>query len=163
MGRRRFLEEAARRMAGACPAQARMLLWTLSNTEGKNVNNEGQVCPFCFQLLLPDNHRLITCKMCKKTSRHYGKSRSWSMKTSAFETPTLLKKTTPFSDSHLGSQKKKLSLGSRTSTPGQSTSYFSSMSPRNAKSNFTRLKKLLSLEENKKNDKGDLKNFLSSL
>ncbi|XP_077159735.1 UPF0711 protein C18orf21 homolog isoform X2 [Paroedura picta] len=109
------------------------------------------------------NILLITCKMCKKTSRHYGKSRSWSMKTSAFETPTLLKKTTPFSDSHLGSQKKKLSLGSRTSTPGQSTSYFSSMSPRNAKSNFTRLKKLLSLEENKKNDKGDLKNFLSSL
>lgn len=51
----------------------------------------------------------------------------------------------------------------RTPTPGQSTPHFSSRSPRNAKSNFIRLKKLLSLEENKKNDKRDLKNFLSSL
>ncbi|XP_015280523.1 PREDICTED: UPF0711 protein C18orf21 homolog [Gekko japonicus] len=179
--------------------------WTRSNVEGKNANNAGQVCPFCFQCLLPGNHRvrlkpkmritpqiqkllhreakkykfnfkqgkllkrykesknilLITCNTCKKTTRHYGKSRSWSMKTSAFETPTCLKKTTPFSYSHSGSQRKKLSSGSRTSTPGQSTPPFFSRSPRNAK--FTQLKKLLSLEENKKNDKGDLKSFLSSL
>ncbi|KAL8165862.1 UNVERIFIED_CONTAM: hypothetical protein K2H54_055759 [Gekko kuhli] len=158
MGKRRFLEESARRMAGACPAQARFLLWTRSNMEGKNANSAGQVCPFCFQILIPGNHRvrlkpkmritpqirkllhreakkyklnfkqgkllkryresknvlLITCNTCKKTTRHYGKSRSWSMKTSALETPTLLKKTTPFSGSHSGSQRKKLSPGSST-------------------------------------------------
>ncbi|XP_048367636.1 UPF0711 protein C18orf21 homolog [Sphaerodactylus townsendi] len=207
MGTRRFLAEAARRVGGACPAQARFLLWTLSNIEGKNENQAGQVCPFCFQVLLPGNHRvrlkpkmrmtpqiqkllcleakkyklsfkqgkvlkryketknvlLITCNMCRKTTRHYGKSRECWRKKMFFETPTHSNKTTPFSHSNSGSQRKKLSPGSRTSTPGQSTPHFSSSSPRNAKSKFSRLKKLLSLEEHKKNDKGDFKNFLSSL
>ncbi|XP_060103823.1 UPF0711 protein C18orf21 homolog [Heteronotia binoei] len=208
MGTRRFLEAAAGRMAAACPAQARFLRWTLSNIEGKKTNNAGQVCPFCFQFLLPGNHRvrlkpkmritpqiqkllhreankyklnfkqgkllkrykesknvlLITCNICKKTTRCNGKNRrSWTVTTSAFETPSLFKKTTPSSCSNSGSQRKKLSPGSRTSTPGQSTPHFSSSSPRNAKANFTRLKKLLRLEENKKNDKGNFKNFLTSL
>nr|XP_056713816.1 UPF0711 protein C18orf21 homolog [Euleptes europaea] len=207
--RRRFLAAAAAlRVGSACPAQARFLRWTLSNIEGKNENNAGQVCPYCFQFLLPGNHRvrlkpkmritpqiqkllhleakkyklsfkqgkvvkrykesknvlLITCNTCRKTTRHYGKSREcWSMKTSSFETPTRLNKTTPFTYSRSGSQRKKLSPGSRTSTPGHSTPHFSSGSPRNSKSKFTRLKKLLSLEVHKKTDKGDLKNFLSSL
>ncbi|XP_054847683.1 UPF0711 protein C18orf21 homolog [Eublepharis macularius] len=208
MGRRRFLEAAARRLAGACPAQARFLMWTLSNIEGKNENNADQVCRYCFQFLLPGNHRvrlkpkmritpqiqkllnleakkfklnlkqgkllkkykesksvlLITCNTCMKTTRHYGKSREcWNMKISTFETPTPLNKTTPFSHSHSASKRKKLTPASRTSTPGQSTPRFSSKSPKNAKSNFSRLKRLLSLEEKKKNDKGDLKNFLLSL
>lgn len=30
----------------------------LSLFAGKNTNNAGQVCPFCFQFLLPDNHRV---------------------------------------------------------------------------------------------------------
>ncbi|XP_062987368.1 UPF0711 protein C18orf21 homolog [Elgaria multicarinata webbii] len=202
MGRRRFLEGAARELAGPCPAQARFLLWTLNNTEGKKRGNVDQVCCYCFQFLQPGNYRvrlmpkmkvtpqiekllnrekknyklnlkqtkllkkykesrnalLITCNMCRKTARHNGKSREdLGMKTPTLK--TFSNQTPPVSHSHSA----KPSSGSRTSTSGTSTPSSSSRTPKNAKSHFTQLKRLLVLEENKKNDKGDLKNFLLSL
>ncbi|XP_053121172.1 UPF0711 protein C18orf21 homolog [Hemicordylus capensis] len=207
MGRRRqFLEGAARQLAGACPPQARFLLWTLSNIEGKNLRSEEQVCPYCFQFLLPGSYRvrlrskmkvtpqiqkllnlekkyyklnlkqtkllkqykesknilIITCNVCRKITRRYGENRVYSnVKTSTVKTPTSSNKNVPFSSSHSGSKRGKQLF--RTSTYEQSTPHSSSGTPRNTKSHFTQLKRLLTLEENKKSNKGDLRNFLSSL
>ncbi|XP_064017277.1 UPF0711 protein C18orf21 homolog isoform X3 [Pogoniulus pusillus] len=58
MGRqRRFLEAAAERMVGACPGQARFLLWTL---RGSRDNERGfeRICHYCFQFLVPDSCRV---------------------------------------------------------------------------------------------------------
>ncbi|XP_044308493.1 UPF0711 protein C18orf21 homolog isoform X2 [Varanus komodoensis] len=161
MRRWQYLEEAAWKLASTCPAQARFLLWTLSNTEGKNQDNVGQWCCYCFQFLHPGNYRLITCHFCRKTARHNGKSR----KDLGINTPTLKtisNKDTPVCNSHSGSKTRK-SSGSRISTSELSTPHSSCRTPRNAKSHFTQLKRLLLLEENKKCDKGDLKKFLQLL
>ncbi|XP_025951859.1 UPF0711 protein C18orf21 homolog [Dromaius novaehollandiae] len=55
--RRRFLEAAARGLVGACPGQARFLLWTLSSGRDDELQKE-RICPYCFQFLIPDNHRV---------------------------------------------------------------------------------------------------------
>ncbi|KAJ6657799.1 hypothetical protein lerEdw1_001849 [Lerista edwardsae] len=217
MGRGRFLEAAARQLMDACPPEARFLLWSFSNIEGsaygllpmgKNKNNASQLCPHCFQVLLPGNYRvrlnpkmkvtpqiqkllhlegknyklnlkqtkllkkykdsknvlLITCSVCKKTTRHYGESREYSrIKVAPLKTPTLSNKTMPSCHSNSGSKRRELPSTFRISTSGQSTPCSSSRTSKNAKSHFTQLKKRLSLEENKKSDKGGLKSFLSSL
>ncbi|CAM5091978.1 unnamed protein product [Eretmochelys imbricata] len=55
--RRRFLEGAARALMGTCPAQARFLMWTL-HSEKDNKTDRERICPYCFQFLVPDNHRV---------------------------------------------------------------------------------------------------------
>uniref|UniRef100_A0A8D0DR62 CR021 protein n=1 Tax=Salvator merianae TaxID=96440 RepID=A0A8D0DR62_SALMN len=205
MRKHQFLEVAARQLANTCPAQARFLLWTLSNTEEKNQAHIGQVCSYCFQFLHPGNYRvrlmpkmkvtpqiekllirerknyqlslkqtkllkkykesknvlLITCHLCKKTTRCHGQSREHlKSKLSALE--TFVNKATPVTPCHSGSKTRWPSSCSRTSS-GQSTPQSSSKTPKNAKSHVTRLKRLLDLEDSKKNYKGDLKNFLMSL
>ncbi|XP_063156400.1 UPF0711 protein C18orf21 homolog [Candoia aspera] len=69
MAKRRFLEAAARQLSGTCPAQARFLLWTLSNIEGKNEDNVNQVCYYCFQFLFPNNYRMRMLPKMKVTPR----------------------------------------------------------------------------------------------
>ncbi|KAH0627085.1 hypothetical protein JD844_002479 [Phrynosoma platyrhinos] len=69
MGRRQFLEAAAQRLAHTCPAEARFLLWTLSNIEGKKQDNIDRVCSFCHQFLLPGNHRVRLMPKMKLTPR----------------------------------------------------------------------------------------------
>ncbi|XP_066487521.1 UPF0711 protein C18orf21 homolog [Tiliqua scincoides] len=204
--RRRFSEAAARRLLDACPPEARFLLWSFNNTEGKNKNNASKVCPHCFQVFLPGNFRvrlnpkmkvtpqiqrllnlegknyklnlkqtkllkkykhsknvlLITCNVCRKTTRHYGKSREYShIKGSTLKSSTFSNKTMPSSLS--GTKRRESSSNFRIATSGQSTPCSSSRTSKNAKLHFAQLKRLLILEENKKSDKGDLKNFLSSL
>ncbi|KAJ7313977.1 hypothetical protein JRQ81_005826 [Phrynocephalus forsythii] len=108
------------------------------------------------------NVLLITCSVCGKTARHNGKSREhFGMKTPNM-TPSS-NRTTPASRSHSGLKTVMSSFSPRTSTSRLSTPRSSPRTPRNAKSHFTQLKKLLRLEEDRKNDKGDLKNFLLSL
>ncbi|XP_026534072.1 UPF0711 protein C18orf21 homolog isoform X1 [Notechis scutatus] len=69
MGKCRFLKTAARQLAGTCPAQARFLLWTLSNIEGKKEHLVNPVCCYCFQFLFPKNYRMRLLPKMKITSR----------------------------------------------------------------------------------------------
>ncbi|KAG8139675.1 hypothetical protein E2320_002419 [Naja naja] len=69
MGKCRFLKAAARQLAGTCPAQARFLLWTLSNIEGKKEHLVNPVCYYCFQFLFPKNYRMRLLPKMKITSR----------------------------------------------------------------------------------------------
>ncbi|XP_013921148.1 PREDICTED: UPF0711 protein C18orf21 homolog [Thamnophis sirtalis] len=69
MGKCRFLKSAARQLAGTCPAQARFLLWTLSNIEGKKEHPVNPVCCYCFQFLFPNNYRMRLLPKMKITSR----------------------------------------------------------------------------------------------
>ncbi|XP_026577504.1 UPF0711 protein C18orf21 homolog isoform X2 [Pseudonaja textilis] len=69
MGKCRFLKTAARQLAGTCPAQARFLLWTLSNIEGKKEHLVNPVCYYCFQFLFPKNYRMRLLPKMKITSR----------------------------------------------------------------------------------------------
>uniref|UniRef100_A0A8C8VEU2 Chromosome 18 open reading frame 21 n=1 Tax=Pelusios castaneus TaxID=367368 RepID=A0A8C8VEU2_9SAUR len=58
MSRRRwFLETAARGLMGTCPAQARFLMWTLQSRKDDKTEQQ-RICPYCFQFLVPDNHRV---------------------------------------------------------------------------------------------------------
>ncbi|XP_027737688.1 UPF0711 protein C18orf21 homolog isoform X1 [Empidonax traillii] len=57
MGRRRLLAAAAARLAGACPGQARFLLWTLCSSRANERGLE-RICPYCFQFLVPDGYRV---------------------------------------------------------------------------------------------------------
>ncbi|XP_075272842.1 UPF0711 protein C18orf21 homolog isoform X2 [Opisthocomus hoazin] len=221
MGRqRRFLEAAAEGLAGACPGQARFLLWTLRNCRDNEPGLE-RVCPYCFQFLVPDSHRvrlkpkmkvtpqiekvlkreaknhrlnmkqtkllkkyresrnvlLVTCNSCNKTTRHYGKSRDLlatkarnsgtpSIK-SSLRTPDVksqsASKATPVSCSWLGSKGSSPSSLPRTCLSGQATTRSASKTRRNPKFHFSKLKRMLNLEEKEKSQKADLKTFLTLL
>ncbi|XP_034272215.1 UPF0711 protein C18orf21 homolog [Pantherophis guttatus] len=69
MGKCRFLKSAARQLAGTCPGQARFLLWTLSNIEGKKEHPVNPVCCYCFQFLFANNYRIRLLPKMKITSR----------------------------------------------------------------------------------------------
>uniref|UniRef100_A0A8C3J2I8 Chromosome 18 open reading frame 21 n=1 Tax=Calidris pygmaea TaxID=425635 RepID=A0A8C3J2I8_9CHAR len=213
MGRqRRFLEVAAEGLAGACPGQARFLLWTLRNSRDKGCGLE-RICPYCFQFLVPDSYRvrlkpkmkmtpqiekvlkreaknhklnmkqtkllkkyresrsvlLVTCNSCNKTTRHFGKSRDFlTTKTHNSGTPSVksslrtpdvknqsANKLTPLSCSSLGLKGNTPSSLLRTSS--------ASKTPRNSKFHFSKLKRMLDLEEKEKSQKADLKTFLTLL
>uniref|UniRef100_A0A8D0H412 Chromosome 18 open reading frame 21 n=1 Tax=Sphenodon punctatus TaxID=8508 RepID=A0A8D0H412_SPHPU len=112
---------------------------------------------------------LITCNTCNKTTRRYGKSRDFlatvtkRFSTSGLKTPTSSNKERPNSHSNSGSKGKNPSSNSRACKSGQSTPGSSSKTPKNAKFHFSQLKRLFDLEEKQKSQKGDLKDFLSSL
>ncbi|NXX46705.1 CR021 protein, partial [Tricholaema leucomelas] len=118
---------------------------------------------------------LVTCNLCKKTTRHYGKSRPTKTRgsgtpnsKSSLRTPDIkiqsANKATPVSCSRLGSK------GNSPSFPryvtcvsrGETTSS-ASKTPRKSKFHFSRLKQMLSLEEKEKSQKTDLKTFLTYL
>ncbi|NXC38188.1 CR021 protein, partial [Penelope pileata] len=211
---------AARELAGACPGQARFLLkihYYLSHEEfGKE-----RICPYCFEFLVPDSHRvrlkpkmkitpqiekilkreaknyklnmkqtkllkkyrdsksvlLVTCNSCNKTTRHDGKSRDFlATKTHNSGTPTVksslktpnvkiqsANKWTPASCSRLGSKGNSPSSLPRIHVSGQMTTGSISKTPRNSKFHFTKLKRMLYLEEKEKSQKADLKTFLTLL
>ncbi|XP_040404892.1 UPF0711 protein C18orf21 homolog [Cygnus olor] len=120
---------------------------------------------------------LITCTSCNKTTRHYGKSRDFlATKTQNSGTPTIksslrtpdvktqsAKKMTPVSCSRLGSKGNTPSSLPRTQTSGQVTTSSGSKTPRNSKFHFSKLKRMLNLEEKEKSQKADLKTFLTLL
>ncbi|XP_019334703.1 UPF0711 protein C18orf21 homolog isoform X2 [Alligator mississippiensis] len=58
LGRRRFLEAAARGLSGTCPAQACFLLWTLQALGDDEGSSSERICPYCFQFRVPGNHRV---------------------------------------------------------------------------------------------------------
>uniref|UniRef100_A0A8B9ZNC4 Chromosome 18 open reading frame 21 n=1 Tax=Anas zonorhyncha TaxID=75864 RepID=A0A8B9ZNC4_9AVES len=119
---------------------------------------------------------LITCTSCNKTTRHFGKSRYFlATKTQNSGTPTVksslrtpdvktqsAKKMTPVSCSGLGSKGNTPSSLPRTHASGQVTSS-GSKTPRNSKFHFSKLKRMLNLEEKEKSQKADLKTFLTLL
>ncbi|NXL61681.1 CR021 protein, partial [Chordeiles acutipennis] len=120
---------------------------------------------------------LVTCNSCNKTTRHYGKSRDFlatkahssgtpSMK-SSLRTPDVkmqsANKVTPVSCSRLGSKSNTPSSLSRTRVSGQATTSSASRTPRNTKFHFSKLKRMLNLEEKEKNQKADLQTFLTLL
>ncbi|XP_040444797.1 UPF0711 protein C18orf21 homolog [Falco naumanni] len=217
---RRFLEAAAEGLLGACPGQARFLLWTLRNSRDKESGLE-RICPYCFQFLVPDscrvrlkpkmkvtpqiekilkqeakNHKLsmkqtkllkkyresrsvllVTCNSCNKTTRHYGENRNFlATKTRCFGTPSIksslrtpsvkiqsANKVTPVSCSRWGSKGNSPSSIPRTHASGQATTNSASKTPRNSKFHFSKLKRMLNLEEKEKSQKADLKTFLTLL
>ncbi|NXL72959.1 CR021 protein, partial [Leptocoma aspasia] len=122
---------------------------------------------------------LVTCKSCNKTTRHYGKSRDFlATRTlqatsgtpgikSSLKTPDVkiqsAKKMTPASCSRLGSKGNSPSSLSRTHQSGQATTNSASKTPRNSKFHFSKLKRMLDLEENEKSQKADFKTFLTLL
>ncbi|KAI1243185.1 hypothetical protein IHE44_0000771 [Lamprotornis superbus] len=120
---------------------------------------------------------LITCKFCNKTTRHYGESRDFlATRTQNCGTPGIkpslktpdtkiqsAKKMTPVSCSRLGSKGNSPSSLSRTCESGQATTSSASKTPRNSKFHFSKLKRMLDLEEKEKNQKADFKTFLTLL
>ncbi|NWV12799.1 CR021 protein, partial [Ptilonorhynchus violaceus] len=116
---------------------------------------------------------LVTCKSCNKTTRHYGKSRDFlatkpqNSGTPGLKTPDVkiqsAKKITPVSCSRLGSKGNTPSSLPRTCGSGQATSNSASKTPRNSKFHFSRLKRMLNLEEKEKSQKADFKTFLTLL
>ncbi|NWQ64469.1 CR021 protein, partial [Neopipo cinnamomea] len=120
---------------------------------------------------------LVTCKSCNKTTRHYGKSRDFlSTKTQNSSTPSIksslktpdvkipsLKKMTPVSCSSLGSKGNSPSTFPRTCESGQATSNSASKTPQNSKYHFSKLKRMLDLEEKERSQKADFKAFLTLL
>ncbi|XP_061466186.1 UPF0711 protein C18orf21 homolog [Rhineura floridana] len=133
----------------------------LLNREVKNYRLNSKQTNLLKKYKESKNILLVTCNACRKTTRHYGESREYlETKTSALK--KFSNKATPASHSHSVSKRRTPSSSSRTSS-GQSTHHSSSKTPRNAKWHFTKLKRLLSFEENKKSNKGDLKNFLLTL
>uniref|UniRef100_A0A8C9LEG0 CR021 protein n=1 Tax=Pavo cristatus TaxID=9049 RepID=A0A8C9LEG0_PAVCR len=119
----------------------------------------------------------VTCNSCNKTTRHYGKSRDFlATKTPNLGTPTIesslktpdvkiqsANKVTPASCSRLGSRGNTPSSLPRTCVSGQAATSSTSRTPRNSKFHFTKLKRMLNLEEKEKSQKVDLKTFLTSL
>ncbi|NWW41014.1 CR021 protein, partial [Panurus biarmicus] len=117
---------------------------------------------------------LVTCKSCNKTTRHYGKSRDFLAQNcgtprikSSLKTPDVkiqsAKKMTPGSCSRLGSKGNSPSSLSRTRESGQATTNSASKTPRNSKFHFSKLKRMLDLEEKEKSQKADFKTFLTLL
>ncbi|NXX85709.1 CR021 protein, partial [Urocolius indicus] len=120
---------------------------------------------------------LVTCKLCNRTTRHYGKSRDiLSTRTPSSGTPSIkcslrtpdvkirsAKKVTPISCSRLGSKGNSPSSLPRTRVSGQATTGSASKTPRNSKFHFSKLKRMLNLEEKEKSQKADLKTFLTLL
>ncbi|XP_023777569.1 UPF0711 protein C18orf21 homolog isoform X1 [Cyanistes caeruleus] len=120
---------------------------------------------------------LVTCKSCNKTIRHYGKSRDFlATKTKNCGTPGIksnlktpdtkiqsAKKMTPVSCSRLGSKGNTPSSLSRTHESGQAATNSASKTPRNSKFHFSKLKRMLDLEEKEKSRKSDFKAFLTLL
>ncbi|NWY95850.1 CR021 protein, partial [Loxia curvirostra] len=120
---------------------------------------------------------LVTCKSCNKTTRYYGKSRDFLAAKaqncgtpgtkSSLKTPDVkiqsAKKMTPVSCSRLGSRGNSPSSLSRTRESRQTTTNSASKTPRNSKFHFSKLKRMLDLEEKEKNQKADFKTFLTSL
>ncbi|XP_074998462.1 UPF0711 protein C18orf21 homolog isoform X1 [Calonectris borealis] len=120
---------------------------------------------------------LVTCNSCNKTTRHYGKSRDFlATKTHGSGTPSIksslrtpdvkiqsANKVTPVSCSRLGSKGNSPSSLPRTRLSGQATTSSASKTPRNSKFHFSKLKRMLNLEEKEKSQKADLKTFLTLL
>uniref|UniRef100_A0A8B9IJL8 CR021 protein n=1 Tax=Anser cygnoides TaxID=8845 RepID=A0A8B9IJL8_ANSCY len=120
---------------------------------------------------------LITCTSCNKTTRRYGKSRDFlATKAQNSGTPTIksslrtpdvktqsAKKMTPVSCSRLGSKGNTPSSLPRTQASRQVTTSSGSKTPRNSKFHFSKLKRMLNLEEKEKSQKADLKTFLTLL
>ncbi|XP_009638237.1 UPF0711 protein C18orf21 homolog [Egretta garzetta] len=116
---------------------------------------------------------LVTCNSCNKTTRHYGKSRDFlATKTHNSGTPTLrtpdvkiqsANKVTPVSWNGLGSKGSSPASLPRTRVSGQATTSSASKTPRNSKFYFSKLKRMLNLEEREKSQKADLKTFLTLL
>ncbi|NXT86632.1 CR021 protein, partial [Anhinga rufa] len=120
---------------------------------------------------------LVTCNSCNKTRRHYGKSRDFLATTthnsgtpsikSSLRTPDVkmqpANKATPVSCSRLGSKGKTPSSLPRTCVSGQATTSSASKTRRNSKFHFSKLKRMLNLEEKGKSQKADLKTFLTLL
>ncbi|XP_015709803.1 UPF0711 protein C18orf21 homolog [Coturnix japonica] len=120
---------------------------------------------------------LVTCNSCNKTTRFYGKSRDFlATKTHNLSTPTAesslktpdvktqsANKATPASCSRLGSKGSTPSSLPRTSLSGRATTGSVSRTPRSSKFHFTKLKRMLNLEEKEKSQKVDLKSFLTLL
>ncbi|NWI97599.1 CR021 protein, partial [Pitta sordida] len=120
---------------------------------------------------------LVTCKSCNKTTRHYGKSRDFlTHKTQNSGTPSIktslktpdakipsAKKMTPVSCSRLGSKGSTPSSLPRSCGSGHTTTNSASKTPRNSKFHFSKLKRMLDLEEQERSQKADFKNFLTLL
>ncbi|XP_054020203.1 UPF0711 protein C18orf21 homolog [Dryobates pubescens] len=117
---------------------------------------------------------LVTCNLCNKTTRQYGRSRA--AKTASFCTPNKksslrtpdvkiqsANKATPVSCSRLGYKGSSPSSCPRTRASRQETTSSASKTPRSSKLHFSKLKQMLSLEEKQKSQKADLKTFLSFL
>ncbi|XP_017529139.2 UPF0711 protein C18orf21 homolog isoform X1 [Manis javanica] len=117
---------------------------------------------------------LITCKICNRTVKHHGKSRSFlsAMKSDPTTPTSKLSLKTPerktLNSANLnhdtsGSKGKSPVLIFRTPISGQSTPTSSSKNVNKTKKRFCQLKMLLSQSEYHKNPKVDFRNFLSSL
>ncbi|NWR90850.1 CR021 protein, partial [Furnarius figulus] len=120
---------------------------------------------------------LVTCKSCNKTTRFYGKSRDFpATKTQHSGTPSIksnlgtpygkipsAKKRTPVSCSRLGSKGNSPSTLPRICESGQATTNSASKTPRNSKFHFSKLKRMLDLEEKERSQKADFKTFLTLL
>uniref|UniRef100_A0A8B9MNR9 Chromosome 18 open reading frame 21 n=1 Tax=Accipiter nisus TaxID=211598 RepID=A0A8B9MNR9_9AVES len=120
---------------------------------------------------------LVTCNSCNKTTRHYGKSRDFlatqtqksgtpsiqsSLRTPGVKIPSA-NKVTPVSCSRLGSTGNSPSSLTRTHVSGQARTSSASKTPRNSRFHFSKLKRMLNLEEKEKSQKADLKTFLTLL
>ncbi|XP_066531217.1 UPF0711 protein C18orf21 homolog isoform X2 [Hoplias malabaricus] len=112
------------------------------------------------------NFLMATCHACNKTSRQVGVNRdflaafsktySTPVSASKRKTPQSMNKNTPKSGSHQKTPSR---------TPGSKSPHTSdpSKSASGKKSAFSRLRKLLMLEDSQQKKKGGLKDFLSSL
>ncbi|NXO04297.1 CR021 protein, partial [Rhinopomastus cyanomelas] len=120
---------------------------------------------------------LITCNFCNKTTRHYGQSRDFlatrtpnivtSNTQSSLRTPNVkhqsANKLTPMNCSRLGSKGSNPSSLSRTPGSAQGATGSASKTPRSTKFHFSKLKRMLNLEEKERSQKPDLKSFLTLL
>ncbi|NXJ79245.1 CR021 protein, partial [Trogon melanurus] len=120
---------------------------------------------------------LVTCNSCNKTTRHYGKSRDFlATRTQNSGTPSInsslrtpdvkiqsANRATPVNCSRLGSKGNSPSSLSRTHVSGQATTSSASKTPRNSKFHFSKLKRMLNLEEKERSQKTDLTTFLTLL
>ncbi|XP_007258917.2 UPF0711 protein C18orf21 homolog [Astyanax mexicanus] len=116
------------------------------------------------------NVLMATCHACNKTSRQVGINREFlaafsktygtPMSTGKRKTPQSANKPTPKSGTH---EKTPHKTPHRTPASKSSDSGSSSKSSSVKKSAFSRLRKLLMLEDSQKSKKGGLKDFLSSL
>lgn len=112
---------------------------------------------------------LATCYTCSKTSRQFGANRDFlkPLRISCATPSSAVRCKTPQSST---SNKATPKLGFQETTPNRTPLFkstetsSSSKSASGKKSTFSRLKKLLMVEDNRKNtNKGDLKSFLTSL
>ncbi|KAF4790105.1 hypothetical protein TURU_144156 [Turdus rufiventris] len=145
MGRRRLLA-AAEQLAGVCPGQARFLLVILNTKPVKYLGNEHgleRICPYCFQFLAPDTYRV-------------------RLKPKMKVTPQIEKILKREAKNHKLNMKQ-TKLLRKTRESGQSTSNSASKTPRNSKFHFSKLKRMLDLEEKEKSQKADFKTFLTLL